>query len=764
MIAVFILATAVCRAQPVDTVRVGLVLSGGGALGFAHIGALKALEDHGVPIDCIAGTSSGALVGAFYAAGYSPEEIESRAVSTTRKWLSPGLEFQKNQYADLDDPDGAFIEVPVSFRDVKRNLPDNLFSDYEINIGLNRMLAPASGAAQNDFDSLFVPFRAVAADVLEQRPVVLKSGSLPFAVRASMAVPLFFTSVSNDSLENLYDGGVYDNFPVKPLQEAFQPDFIIGIHTGGAKPTKKDIQSKGNFIRTLISQRFVDQKTWEKMPDESFLIMPDLPDMSVFDFDEASIRRAIQAGYDATANCIDDLRRKLVARRDSNYIEERRAAFRKRWKPVLIDSMNLEQLSNGQRFYLKNLFNARKTRELKDLEEFYYRLNYETHYYSVFPRLYYRSIDSAYTLKLSLLSVPRFSIKFGGAFFSPTDHQVNGGVIFRGSSFVGYEAAFDLVQGSFQSLAGFRGRINLPSRIPVTFEIENYVSFINHQRLTFTLFNSRKSANIFSRHFVIQPKLLFPLYKKLRITASYTYLNSRDRYHTEEGALDNDTLDNSYFDGNFAELSLLRNTLNKKMYADQGSLLKLSLAYRSGWENYRSGSSEEFQFSRWRQWLYARCEALQYIRPAKGVAFGIGGSASWTNMPLFQNPVISRLLSPKFLPFQDSPLLFIPTLYSKAFASVGGEAIVKFTDKLQARTEVIYYHSFHTIEVLPNGDFREFIDASIQDFHWLGSVGIVYDTTIGPLGAFFNYYDYPEQYGRAFLHLGYLLFKPSPWN
>lgn len=754
----------VCRAQTADSVRVGVVLSGGGALGFAHIGALKALEEHGVPVDCIAGTSSGALIGAFYAAGYSPSEIESRAVSTTRKWLSPGIEFQKKHYPDLDDPDGSFLEVPVSFRDVKRNLPDNLFSDYEINIGLNKLLAAADGASENNFDSLFVPFRAVAADVFEQRSVILSKGSLPFAVRASMAVPLFFTSVSNDSLENLYDGGVYDNFPVEPMINAFAPDFIIGVHTGGAKPTKKDIQTKGNFIRTLISQRFVDQKTWEKMPEESFLIMPDLQDMSVFDFDEASIQRAINAGYEATTNCLNDLRQRLDERRDSSVVQKKRAEFRKKWAAVQIDSLNLDQLPNGQSAYIKNLFNTRKMRDLNDLDELYYRLNYETHYYSVFPRLYYQAKDSAYLLKLSLLSVPRFSIKFGGAFFSPTDHQLVGGIIFRGTSFIGYETELKLVQGSFQNIASFRGRINLPSKLPIFLELENYVSFINHQRLTFTLFNSRKSANVFSRHFVSNPKLIFPLYKKLQITAEYMYLNSRDRYHTEEGALNNDTLDNSYFDGNFWSLSLQRNTLNKKMYADRGSIIRFKSAYRSGWENYRSGSVEDFQYSRWRDWIFARFNALQYFRLFKRVAIGVEGNVSWTNMPLFNNAVVSRLLSPKYLPFQDSPLLFIPTLHSKAFISIGGKAVFNFTDKFQARANIVYYHSFHTLEELPGGDFREYIDASVRDAHWLGSFGFVYETTIGPIGAFFNYYDYPEQYGRAFIHLGYLIFKPSPWN
>lgn len=165
-----------------DTIRrprIGLVLSGGGARGTAHIGVLQALEEARIPIDYITGTSMGAMVGAFYAAGYSPAEMQLLLYRENRRWLGPGPFYREYMYyTPTRAYDITTWEIPLDFLSRGRlPLPEQLVSDFEINLGLNEKLAGVSVGVDGNFDSLLVPYRAIGADLFRRRPVVFRRGS-----------------------------------------------------------------------------------------------------------------------------------------------------------------------------------------------------------------------------------------------------------------------------------------------------------------------------------------------------------------------------------------------------------------------------------------------------------------------------------------------------------------------------------------------------------------------------------------------------------
>ena len=220
VLSVFLFATASAQ-------RVGVVLSGGGAKGLYPIGVLEALEQNGIPIDCVAGTSMGSIIAAMYAAGYSPAEMRAIVSSgAVREWVSgridpnvympyyrqigrmPGF---LNVRVDLSRPGGQRVQVPT-----------NLLSSTQIDMALTELFAPATAASGGDFDRLMVPFLCVASDMNHRGPVVMRSGDLSEAVRASMSIPLVFKPVKLDSML-LYDGGIYDNFPWRPLDRISGP-------------------------------------------------------------------------------------------------------------------------------------------------------------------------------------------------------------------------------------------------------------------------------------------------------------------------------------------------------------------------------------------------------------------------------------------------------------------------------------------------------------------------------------------------------------
>ena len=172
---------------------VGVVLSGGGAKGLYHIGVLEALEKSGVPIDYIAGTSMGSIIGALYAAGYSIEEMRELVLSgVVQQWVSGRIDptVYMPYYRQMGNSP-SFINLWLDLADEKQTfqLPKNLISSTQIDMALIELFAPASTAAKDNFDQLMVPFLCVAADMNQRKPVTLDEGSLPEAIRSSMAIP-----------------------------------------------------------------------------------------------------------------------------------------------------------------------------------------------------------------------------------------------------------------------------------------------------------------------------------------------------------------------------------------------------------------------------------------------------------------------------------------------------------------------------------------------------------------------------------------------
>ncbi len=258
--------------------KVGLVLSGGGAKGMAHIGVIKAMEEAGLYPDYITGTSMGSIIGALYAIGYSADEIKEIALEI--KWenvLTNDIPLDKVAIEEKAFYGRYFIELPIQNK--KIGLPQGLIEGQELTMFLNKITRPAHGIT--DFHNLPIPFECVAADIEKGESVVLKSGSLPLAMRASMSIPTFFTPTLIDS--TLYvDGGLLRNFPV---QEAIDmgADIIIGVFVSSDLDKKEDLTS---MVSILSQSAFVfsahDSNEQTKLVD--VYIEPDLKGYSTGSF------------------------------------------------------------------------------------------------------------------------------------------------------------------------------------------------------------------------------------------------------------------------------------------------------------------------------------------------------------------------------------------------------------------------------------------------------------------------------------------------
>ena len=210
--------------------RIGLALGGGGAKGMAHVGVLKVLEELRVPVDYVAGTSMGAIVGGLYASGMAPEDIETLLVSQDWWDLIQDYTPRRDLNFRRKEEDHRYVSgTGVGVRGFRIVLPDGIAAGQKLNNVLQTVTVPAMGAAT--FDDLNIPYRAVATDLHTGEPVLLDRGNLALAMRASMAVPVVFSPITMDG-RTLVDGGVVMNIPVEVVR-AMGADIVIAVDVGG---------------------------------------------------------------------------------------------------------------------------------------------------------------------------------------------------------------------------------------------------------------------------------------------------------------------------------------------------------------------------------------------------------------------------------------------------------------------------------------------------------------------------------------------------
>jgi NTE family protein len=273
-----------------------VVLSGGGARGAAHIGVLKVLEQMHVPIDAIAGTSVGAVVGGLYSSGLSAVQIE--AIMSSVNWQDAfrdrppraELSFRRKE-EDYD----FLVKFPLGIRGGKLQLPKGLIQGESLTLMLRKLTLPV--ARIRDFESLPTPFRAVATDLSTGEPVVMRAGDLTTAMRASMSAPGVFSPVERDG-RLLVDGGIAENLPIDVVRE-MNVDVLIVVDVGFPLYTRERLGSAATISNQMLSIliRRESQRQLATLKPSDVVVSPDLGDASSFDF--GIVKRAIAIGEHA---------------------------------------------------------------------------------------------------------------------------------------------------------------------------------------------------------------------------------------------------------------------------------------------------------------------------------------------------------------------------------------------------------------------------------------------------------------------------------
>lgn len=367
-----------------EELKLGLVLSGGGAKGFAHIGALKVFEEEGIPISLIAGTSIGAIVGAMYSLGYTAQDIETFA--KTQDWevlLSDEVPREFKSPFKQDFEQKFLLQLSLNKEDRKLSLPSGLISGNNILNTLCGLTATISDSIK--FSDLQIPFFCIAYDLTTGKEVVLNQGFLPKAMLSSMAFPGVISPVEFDGMK-LVDGGIVNNFPVDVVKN-MGADIIIGVDLQQANEEGYDFKSITGVFSGIIDKMGIN-KHERNVELADVVINPKIEGISTFSFYALPIDSIIKQGEIAAREKLPDIRRIL---KDKNIKSNKtKREVENEW---LITKIIIPDKYKSERKYISTRLNlpTGKKYSVEQIKEAVTRIfaygNFETVYYKLHPNI-----------------------------------------------------------------------------------------------------------------------------------------------------------------------------------------------------------------------------------------------------------------------------------------------------------------------------------------------------------------------------------------
>ncbi|MCO4291506.1 patatin-like phospholipase family protein [Solitalea sp. MAHUQ-68] len=739
--------------------KVGLVLSGGGAKGLAHIGLLKALEENNIPIDYVAGTSMGGIVAAMYAAGYTPSQIERVATSPYfQNWVNGRLKSDYKLFYQNKPDNASFITARIAVDTAFQiKLQANLINDVPLNFALLELFSQASASAKYDFDSLFVPFRCVVSDILSQEPIILKKGNLTDAVRGTMSVPFVYRPIKIDN-KYVFDGGVYNNFPVDVMKEDFNPDVLIGCNVSSKiyndYPKEIDERLMSRFAVFL----FLSKSDSTQIGQNGVYIQPELKEFSVTNFEP--VEALIQRGYDAAMKNMSVIKARVLRRTTPEELKTRRTGFLNKNKIVSIQDVMISGVKSQQRRYIKDVL-GKDGREMSmgDLKKGYYKLMADDVFESVYPRIEHDSTKNTYNFNLNIKPDRNFKIDFGGNLSTRPISNIFLGLQYNFVNREAYTLCANFYSGRFYESMQLGSRIDIGGIVPAFVEFDYTYNHWNYFRNSEIFVEDLNAVPLDQSDKKLALRLGFPYKGNTRLIVEGSLIRNFDKYSPTEDFSSLDILDQTEFDGQKTSFTLERKTFNRKQYPTEGSLTSLSVAYISGLEDFTPGSVSTVTAvnNKERQWLSLKAVSERYFKLSKRYTIGYALEGLWSNQPSFTTYRSSLVEQPAAYLMQDSHSLFLANFRAYNYLNTGLRNVFTFRRNLDFRVEV---YGFIPFDQLQEGfNQQAVVAAPDQYFRLAATAGAVYRSFIGPISLSANYYDDPQKRWGVLLHLGFLLYN-----
>ena len=754
------LAAGVLLAGAAHAQKVGLVLSGGGAKGLAHVGVLKELERNHIPIDYIVGTSMGAVVGAMYAAGYAPADIEQIVLSPEfQNWTSGKALESKTFNFTTSEPSPSALRLGVAVDStLHAHVSSNLVNDLNLNLALAKLMAPAGAGAGYDFNKLFVPFRCMTSEVFTRQEVVQRQGSLSDAVRNSMTFPLAFRPIRNLDGKYYYDGAVFDNFPTAAMKTEFAPDVIIGVNVGDVALKKYPFKTDDALLASTVLFLGTSVADTSSVGPNGIYIQPRLGALGAADFSQ--VKDFIARGDTATRLKMDLIRQRIGRRQDSTALVARRRAFQDGAPTPRFLEVQVHGLRPDQNAYAAKFF-QRKGREfgLDEIEEGYYRLASDDYFKNIYPRIRYDAARKGYIFSLDAQRNNNVTAEVGFVLSTRPIDNFYLGLEYRVLRRLLYTTAADVSLGRFYNGAHGSFRISVPGTVPFYAEPGVTYNQWDYQSTGGLLGRNALGTQIRQQDTKVGLQVgVTPTYRS-RLLLDAGLFTTRDDYTNRTEINSSDVLDKTIFHGFTGALRLDRNTLNEKQYATGGHRYSYSLRGVTGSAVYTPGSTSLVAANeRYHEWLQFRATVERYFAlPGNHRAWGYFGEAMATGQGTFSNFRASQAIAPVFAPLPDARTLFLDKYRSGRYAAAGVRYSQAVLGSVQWRSELYVHLNFEPFELAADQTARR--TSGFDRPRLTASTGFILMTPVGPLALHARYYDDPNEHFGVYAHLGYLLFR-----
>lgn len=743
----------------VQAQKVGLVLSGGGAKGMTHIGIIRALEENNIPIDYITGTSMGAIIGSLYAMGYSPDDMEALLRSEDfKRWYSGQVEPEYGYYFKQNRPTPEFFNIRFSFKDslhIKPQiLPTSMVNPIQMNLVFVELFARATAACSGDFNRLFVPFRCIASDVYNKKPLIMRRGDLGDAVRASMSFPFVFKPIEIDSVL-AYDGGIYNNFPTDIMSEDFKPEVIIGsvVAANPGKPKENDLMSQ--------LENMIMQKTDYTLPDSLGIIMTfKYDDVSLLDFDR--LQELHDIGYNRTISLMDSIKGRIHRRVSAENVRLRRLVYRSNLPQFRFRDIYIEGANPQQQAYIKKEFHDEdhEVFTYEDLKRGYFRLLSDNMISEIIPHAVYDSENDLYSLHLKVKMEDNFSVRMGGSVSTTSSNQIYLGLGYQDLNYYSKEITLDGQIGKVYNNAQLMAKIDLPTRIPTSYRLIASLSTFDYYKKD-KLFskNDKPSFNSKDERFVkLMVALPFLANKRAEISIGYGKL--QDNYFQSSVInFDKDRSDRSTYNLLGGAIGFYGSTLNARQYATKGYFEKLVAQVFSGKEKFIPGNPTETSVTTKERQSWLQISYMKYAYHTMSPKFTLGWMAEmlYSSKNFSENYTATMLQAADFSPTPHSKLMYNEAFRANQFLAAGIKPIFVFNDMFQFRSE--FYGFVPIFPIKKNALNKAYYGKAFSRFEYIGEISVICQLPFGAISAYVNHYSSPKKEWNVGLTLGWQLFN-----
>ena len=737
---------------------VGLVLSGGGAKGIAHIGLIQALEDNDIPIDYITGTSMGAIVGGLYACGYTPAEMMELINSDYFGYLSSGkADPAFTYYFSKGSPSPQMFAMSVGGRDSTARSkifnPQSLISPMPMSFGFMRIFSAYGAQCDGNFDRLFVPFRCVASDVAQKRKKVMGAGDLGESIRASMSFPLIFQATEIDG-QVLYDGGIYDNFPVGVMQTEFAPSVIIGSDVSA--PSDGPANSYFQQLDLLVSRA----QSYEVPPETGIKVRIDVSNFGLLDWDRADA--IYRAGYSRGIEMMDSIKARIPTRADSTARRLRRAVFKSGTPALRFDSVNVEGATKRQNEYIKYLFHPAKGTDTIGIDRarlaFYRALSSGKMSY-LRPRAHVNN-DSAglFTLDLKALVKSNFSVG-AGAYITSSNNSylyLRGG--YSSLSFSSVSTDIEAWIGQSYMAGALTGRLDIASALPSALVLNAVASRRKYYEDEELFFRDNEPAFVTAHEYFAKLAWAMAAGRRGCVDIGLGGGKLRNTFYSpgHEGGYREGRHHVDFALGQ-AYAAYRSSTLDNINYPLSGSSLNASFAAVLGKATCGQAGADGRGTDKHMAWLQLDAHWRNYISLGRHWVLGTEARALLSNRPLPGSYEASVSSAPAYSPTPASTNTFNPALRANSFLAATVVPVYKFNSSLSARFSASVFAPLRGIREGDGGTAR--FGRCFDSTEFFGKLNLVYALPFGNIAGYCNYSSSPGKFHGG---ISFGIYLPAP--